>query len=490
MSDSNSVWRSRPSALVADELPGNVEDLVIGAGITGLVTGLLLARAGRRVAVVDAGAVGSGTTGASSAKVSLLQGTRLTEILGLHSPEVAAAYLEANREGQSWLLRFCETHDVPFQVRRAVTFAGNPKAIQRLEREYAAEQQLGLESEWTTDLDAPFPISAAITLEGQAQIDPIEVAEALAIEIQKHGGAICTDHRVVNVDLEGDRIAVRLENASTASAEHVVLATCVPILDRGFHFAKLQARRSYMIALEGAAPPDGMFLSVGDPVVSVRDVPERGLVLVGGFGHVTGRAGSEQDHLDGLRAWAAHAFPDASEQHAWAAQDYARYDALPEASTLPWSKSRIHLATGYGKWGFTNGVAAALTIAAGTLGEPPQWAERLAKRGGRRTVVDLCAFNAAVGLEVGRETISAFRRISSADPPEGGGKVGWQGLKFMGVSNVDGQINRVRPVCTHLGGTVCWNDADLTWDCPLHGSRFTPSGDVIEGPAAKPLKSE
>jgi glycine/D-amino acid oxidase-like deaminating enzyme len=456
MSMSGSVWRDRPSAVVADAVPDRVQDLVIGAGISGLVTGLLLARAGRRVAVLDAGDVGAGTTGSSSAKVTVLQGTRLSSVARRHTDDVAAAYLDANREGQAWLRRFCETHGVPMQTRRAVTFARSADEVSALEREFEVEQMLGLESTWSTHEDAPFDVQAAIALPDQAQVDPMALADALAIQVQEHGGSVCTHQRVVDVDLSGGPVRVKLADGHEVTATHVILATGSPILDRGFHFATLQAHRSYVIAMSGAKAPDGMFLSVGDPVVSVRDEPERGLVLVGGYGHVTGRVSSPQRSLDQLRGWAAEAFPDATEEFAWGAQDYTPFDAVPDVHWLPWSDGRVHVATGYGKWGLTNGVAAALTISADTLGDRPGWAERMRGPANGRAAVDLAAFNVGVAARM--------------------------------VNSLPARVAKARPICTHLGGVLCWNDAESSWDCPLHGSRFTESGEVIEGPAVTAAK--
>ena len=456
MSVSGSVWRDRPSAIVADPVPDRVQDLVVGAGITGLVTGLLLARAGRRVAVLEAGDVGAGTTGSSSAKVTLLHGTRLRSVARRHTNDVAAAYLEANREGQAWLVRFCETHGVPMQTRRAVTFAASADSVPDLEKEFELEQRLGLGSVWTTHEDVPFDVHAAIVLPDQAQVDPVALAETLAIQIQEHGGAVCTHQRVADIDLSGGPARLRLADGREVAGTHVILATGSPILDRGFHFATLQAHRSYVIALSGAKPPDGMFLSAGDPTISVRDEPERGLILVGGHGHVTGRASSPQRHIDRLRTWAAATFPEATEEFAWGAQDYLPFDAVPDVGRLPWSDGRVHVATGYAKWGMTNGVAAALSISADTLGELPEWAQRLREPAGGRAIVDLAGYNVGVAARM--------------------------------VNSLPARIARARPICTHLGGVLCWNDAERTWDCPLHGSRFTEAGEVIEGPAVSALK--
>ncbi len=457
MPQTDAVWRERPSSVVGDNLPDQVQDLVIGAGITGLTTGLLLARAGRRVAVVDAGEVGSGTTGASSAKVSLLHGSRLSEISRRHPQSVGSAYVSANREGQAWLVRFCQEHGVPVQTRRAITFAETREAVPAVEREYEVEQDLGLGSTWSPHLSVPFDVHAAIALEEQAQVDPFLLAEVLADQVQKHDGAVCLFRRAVDIDPSGDLVRVTFADGEQVSAAHVILATGTPVLDRGLDFAKLEAQRSYVLALADAEPPDGMFLSIGSSnTVSIRDVPERGLVLVGGFGHVTGRADSELAHVERLRSWARRAFPGSTEVASWSAQDYARFDALPEVAVLPGSDGRIHVATGYGKWGLTNGVASALTISAETLGgEKPGWAEQLTSHVEPRSLKDLVAFNGSVASHL--------------------------------VRSLPARLSGDRPICSHLGGVLCWNDAENTWDCPLHGSRFEAGGAVIEGPAVRPM---
>src|SRR5690349_20328879 len=140
-----SWWRDRSPIETDSQLGDSYDDLVVGAGITGLTTALLLARSGRNVAVIEARDVGAVTTGNTTGKVSLLQGTRLSRILDRQSERVAEAYVEANREGQAWLLRFCDDHAIPYQRRDAVTYAATDEpSLQRAQAEHQAAVSLGL----------------------------------------------------------------------------------------------------------------------------------------------------------------------------------------------------------------------------------------------------------------------------------------------------------------------------------------------------------
>ncbi len=459
-----SLWLEHAQALPSDPLPdGPVEDLVVGAGITGLVTALLLARSGRRVAVVEARHVGAVATGNTTAKVSLLQGTKYSRLLRYQSRQVAGAYVEANLEGQQWLLRFCEDHGVPVQRRAAFTYAAAKSEVATARKEHDAAASLGLEVTWRDTLDVPFPHHGATVLEDQAQFDPMDLLTALVAELRRHGGTLHQGQRVTGASLTGPPDAT-LADGTTLRAEHLVLATGAPILDRGLYFSKLEPERSYALAFDWSDAPEGMYLSAGSDSRSVRDAPgpDGSRLLVGGSGHTVGRTSSEQRHVDTLRDWTAKYFPGAAETHQWSAQDYSPADGMPFVGHLPRGGGRIYVATGFDKWGMTNGVAAGRAISAQILGSALAWAKPFDHRNpGLSGVAHLAAVNGKVGLALAGSVVEAVRRERPCD---------------------------VVTVCTHLGGLLHRNDAEGTWDCPLHGSRFGSDGAVLEGPATKPLK--
>ena len=460
-----SLWIDQSKPLASDPLPDDpVDDLVVGAGITGLVTALLLSRAGRRVAVVEAREVGAVATGNTTAKISLLQGTKYSRLLHYQSTKVAGAYLDANREGMEWLLRFCEDHGVAVQRRPAVTYAADESEVSSVRDEHDAARSLGLEVSWQDALDVPFPAFGATVLEQQAQFDPMDALTALVEELRRHGGTVHQGRRVRSVSLTG-RPEAKLDDGRVVTATHVILATGTPVLDRGLYFAKLEPQRSYALAFTGVVPPHGMYLSAGSDSRSVRDAPASDggtRLLVGGAGHSVGRASSEERHVDRLRAWTQEHFPGAVESHQWSAQDYRSHDAVPYVGRMPRGFGRIYIATGFDKWGMTNGVAAARAISGQILGTQPEWAKTMGRRiTGPAGAAHIAAINLQVGLGAAK---GAAERVTRRDA-EG-----------------------VFPVCTHLGGLLHWNDCEQSWDCPLHGSRFASDGEVLEGPATRPLK--
>ncbi|GAC1382468.1 MAG: FAD-dependent oxidoreductase [Marmoricola sp.] len=487
-----SLWWDDAAPLGSDELEETTyDDAVVGAGLTGLVTGLLLARAGRRVVVLEAREVGAGATGNTTGKVSLLQGTKLSRLLDHTSPKVAAAYLEANREGQAWLLRFCDDHGVPVQRRDAVTYAADESAVAKVRREHEAAASLGLPVEWQAECAVPFPNRGGTLLPDQAQFDPMDVLAALVDQVRQHGGQVVEAARVTDLSWVGDP-RLTLDDGRTVGARNAVLATGVPIVDRGLSFAKLEANRSYALAFEHPDPPAAMFLSAGGSTRSVRDFPRPDgtrLLLIGGAGHPVGRVASEAAHLDELRDWTSRSFPDAVEIRSWSAQDYASHDGIPQVGRLPRGGGRIYLATGYDKWGMTNGVAAGLSLSAQLLGGSAPWARTLRHRVTRpRSAAKLARMNAATGMAAVRSLASGLAHPAPAEgPAEGEGRVGRAGVMPRATSTASGRTCSFLAVCTHLGGTLKWNDAERTWDCPLHGSRFDATGEVLEGPATKRL---
>lgn len=486
------LWPERRHGSAEAAVQGHYDVVVVGAGLTGLTSALLLTSAGCSVLVVEARHVGAGTTGASTAKVSVLQGSRLGRIRDRHGVDVVRDYVSAQLDGAAWLRHFCDDHGVAIQSRTACSYATTDRGIATVEREHALALEAGLSTRSVSVPALPFPVTAAVELDEQFQLDPVQLLDVMAAEVVRRGATLVEGSRVQRV--RGSDPCLVVTDNGTATAGTVVLATNLPMLDRGAHFARLRPVRSYLLAYraDDLAPLAGMYLSVDEPTRSLRDAtigPERYL-LVGGEGHTTGRRQPTSGCLDALRGWAAEHFPALVETHAWSAQDYVPTHELPLVGPLFPGSDHLLMAGGYAKWGFTNAVAAALALTGRIQGGRPDWADAM-ETWTRRELHGLGALarhNGEVGVELARGWTAPLARLGRL-PEEGEGVVRVDGVRPpTAVSRVAGQVRRVSAVCPHLGGIVSWNDAERSWDCPLHGSRFDADGAVLEGPATCGLR--
>jgi glycine/D-amino acid oxidase-like deaminating enzyme len=478
------LW-SEPD-VVRPALDGDVtaEVVVVGGGIAGLTVAVLLARGGARVRVLEAGLVGQGTTGASTAKVSALQATRLSAVRRAHGDEAVARYTEAQLAAQSWMRARAEERSTlcRLEVRDAVTYTSEGSHVDDIEAEAEAASLAGLPvvvSDAVPEL--PYPVRRAIRLADQVQLDSRAWAIDLAAELDGLPGAVVHEgSRVTGVDPRGRHVTTA---EGRVQAGHVVLATLLPITDRGAFFAQAEPVMSYGIAVTLAEPVAAGFpMAYGDDDVSrsLRTaVTAEGtpVLLVGGGGHTVGRRAETGAEPEELLAWAVERFAVASVTHRWSAHDLRPIDQLPFAGRADRLPGSPWVMTGFAKWGLTNGTASAMTVAGRILGtEARPWDGLFDPRRHRGLpgAKQAARINAGVAREMARGWVRPQPRrrivVPCGSAPSGAGG--------------DGTVSLV---CTHLGGIVRWNEAAGTWDCPLHGSRFDTGGAVVAGPAARPL---
>ena len=294
---------------------------------------------------------------------------------------------------------------------------------------------------------------------------------------------------------EGDSLALSVRTSVgdefDVHANQLVLATGIPILDRGGFFARLKPNRSYCMAYKVPGNTTrGMYISADSPTRSVRYAPtiEGDRLVVGGAGHPIGHERSPSSSVQELDSWAKVHFPGAMQTHYWSAQDYSPIDELPYVGPILPGNDKIFVATGFDKWGMTNGTAAALALSSRILGGRMDWAEAFASWSPHELsgIPKAMQNNLQVGLYLARGWITPVTRIGNRSPDDGG-VVSGPPWSLEGRAVVNGKEHRVSPVCPHLGGIVNWNDADQSWECPLHGSRFAPDGSLLEGPATRNL---
>jgi glycine/D-amino acid oxidase-like deaminating enzyme/nitrite reductase/ring-hydroxylating ferredoxin subunit len=473
----------------------DVDVAVLGAGITGLTAAYLLTREGRSVAVVEANRIVRGVTGYTTAKLTAGHGLVYRDLIDRFGERKARIYAESNQGAIARVEAIAAELGIDCDLERTSNYVYGESAEEadRIRREVDAAHRLGLPATFVAETPLPYEVSGAIRLDGQAQFHPRKYLLPLAAEVARAGGHVFEDTRALAVD-EGSRCVVRTSTGELR-ARDVVVASHIPFLDRGLFFAKVHPHRSYALAarVDPAAIPEGMFLNAGTPTRSVRSIPHDGgrLLLVGGDGHKPGEEPDTERRYRNLEEFARRFDPQAEVTHRWSTQDYLSVDKVPYVGRLTRRSAHVFVATGFGKWGMSNGTVAATILADLVLGRENGWldlydAKRIEPRASARKLV---SENATVARHfLGDRVRPPGGREPGALRP-GEGTVIRRGARFVAVSRADdGRLQAVSATCTHLGCVVAWNPAERSWDCPCHGSRFGAAGTVIQGPAVNDLE--
>lgn len=492
--------------------PRHHDVIVIGAGVVGLVSAVLLAERGLDVCVLEADTVlGRNTTTFSTVKATVGQGRMASRIKSRLGEQAARTYVQANQGGLALLRRMVVDHGIDCALRTEPhwIYATNPSDVQHLHEERKLLAKFGVGARHVSlqrGVDGtPLPPRArmAFSVEEQVSFHPARYLMGLADRfVNGLGGTLAVGVRATGVQESGDTVRVETSGGElTAGA--TVLATHVPFLDRGGHFAKLTPTRAYAIA----GPIDdgvtaGMTYDIGQQTHSTRTYEYSGvdglsqrLLIAVGEEHRVGHDEDAMDHYTRLYRWARESYGMRSVAFRWSTQDPSSLDHVPYVGRVSPMDERIFTATGFGGWGMTNGHAAAMVLVGEITehsGETRAWshlfdATRIEMA---RNIGSIIGTNAPVAKALVSDharQVTGRRR----DPEELG--AGQSGLFEGPLRTVaayrdrDGVLHRVSARCTHMGCLVRFNDAEESWDCPCHGSRFSVDGAVMEGPATEPL---
>lgn len=501
LSNRESFWlaSAEPSDYPALKEDIDVDVAIIGGGLVGITSGYILKNKGYKVAILEAGRIAHGTTGHTTAKITSQHGLIYNKLLNEFGEEKAKQYADSNEYAIHFIANLIKEKniDCDFKWQPAYIYTQSEDYISDIESEVRAASRLGLKASFMDKLPLPFDIKAAVKFEEQAQFHPLKYVSWLAKAIPGDGSQIYEFTKVVDVkdadDKDGrHKCTVITSDGKNIAAAKVIVASHFPCYDGfGLYFARMYAEKSYAIGVTLKNDfPEGMYITAEDPGRSLRSQPlnDKKLIIIGGEHHKTGSEKDTNVHYENLANFARDTFDLKSILFRWSTQDCMTADKVPYIGYLTSKTNNILVATGFKKWGMTTSTASAIILSdLISKGDSP-WAE----------VYDPSRFNPSASavnmitqnLDVARNLIGGklYPAPKNVDIQNCEAKIiSYEGNKFGAYKDEDGALHMVDATCTHLGCELVWNEAEKTWDCPCHGSRFSIDGENVEGPAFNPL---
>ncbi len=496
-----STWRS---ALTLRDAPPLLEDLetdvcVVGAGIAGISVAYELCAAGKKVVVLADTAIGGGETAQTTAHLASALDDHFYVLESLHGEEGARLAYESHAAAIDRIEALCREHriDCDFERVDGYLFLAEGDREITLERELAAAHRAGLigAERLPRAPNAPFDTGPCIRFPRQAQFHPLRYLEGLSSAIERGACRIHCGTHVLEVH-GGSPVRVVTSSERTVTARHAVIATNTPINDRVTIHTKQAPYRTFAIALrvprDSVAP--ALYWDTGDPYHYVRmqrgGEGEDDLVIVGGEDHKTGDCDDAEQRFDRLESWTRARYPFAlRRERAWSGQVIEPIDAMAFIGQNPGDHGRVLITTGDSGNGLTHGVIAGMLLRDLILERPNAWQKLYDPS--RKNLKALGSFaDNAVHVAAGYSDwlkppdLQSVRELQ----PDHGALLQRGARKLAVYRDPLGKVLACSARCTHLGGVVHWNSAERSWDCPLHGSRFSPSGEVLSGPAVTPLE--
>ncbi|MUV39836.1 putative Rieske 2Fe-2S iron-sulfur protein YhfW [Lentibacillus sp. JNUCC-1] len=492
-----SYWRKSAALKTYSKLEETIqtEVAIVGGGITGITAAYMLAQKGVDVVLIDAGPILEGTTGHTTGKITAQHGLIYDELIQHIGVEKAKQYYQANTKAIQIIQSISKEHQINCDLKTedAFIYTNAQDKVAQLAKEEEAYQKLGIQGEIVQNMPLDVPYMSALKMSDQAQFHPLKYLTGVLEQAIAKGLKVYENTAAIDIEYQRNP-AVVTRDGHRIHCEQVIQASHYPFYDgEAFFPTRMYAERAYIIAVKSPTQfPGGMYINAEQPTRSIREVTiyEEPYWLIAGENHKTGQGISTIKHYEALETFAKEHFSIEELQYRWSAQDLTTLDKLPYIGPVTRGQNRVFVATGFRKWGMTHGTIAAKMITDFIVEGDSPYAELYtpSRFQADPSLRKLVSFNTDVAkhlikgkLEFTNENVKNLTTDEATITRINGKRTGV-------YKDQEEKLFAVDTTCTHLGCEVEWNSGDRTWDCPCHGSRFTYTGDIVNGPATEPLK--
>jgi len=474
----------------------SVDVCVIGGGITGLTAAHLLKHSGKTVAVVELRRIGSGETSHTTGHLTEVFDLDYRNLISKFGLEGARLASQSARSAINHISNNVAALNIDCAFKRVIGYKFTEKTseVKEIEDEAAAATRAGVLGQLIFQAPLPFSTTRAIRFDNQAQFNPLPYLQSLARDISGQGSYIFEETRMIDVE-EGEPCRVMTDRGQII-ADEVFVAANVPSTNRFYLHSKIAAYRTYAIA---APIPEHfdlqhLYWDLCKPYHYMRTFAVNGsnYLIVGGEDHKTGQDIHTEQHFKKLHDWAKERFSIDDTSHRWSGQIIESVDGLPFIGRNSHS-DHVFVATGFSGTGLTFGTIAGMIVSDFIIGNQNPWAELYAAE----RVKPLAAMKNFLTENIDFPSHLIGDRLTRAQSSQPGRLRENEGAilrigakKVAAYRDPQGEMHYLSPVCPHLGCYVGWNEAEKSWDCPCHGSRFSPLGQLINGPSVDDLASE
>lgn len=470
-----SIWNENVEIPERPPLPGDmsVEAAVIGAGMAGILISYFLKQKGIKVIVLEADRIAGGQTKNTTAKITSQHGLIYNKLIHKYGHRKARLYAGAHEDAVDMFQKIIEEKNIDCDFERLPSYLYSTRDRRKLMHEAMAAEQIGLPACFLETISLPFETVGAVRFDNQAQFHPLKFIYAVSQELE-----IYEQTKVLSVN---DHIIQT--NHGNVTAGKIIFATHYPFINiPGYFFLRQHQERSYVAAFSGADKLDGMYYSIDKKGISLRSWGD--YLLIGSGSHRTGY-NEDGGHYEHIRNMAGEYFKDAEEVDCWSAQDCITHDSLQFIGRYSSKKPYWYVATGFRKWGMTSSMLSAMIISDEICGEKNKYAHLFSpQRLHILASLKKLLMDAGVSIKGLVKGYHLFYCENEADIMRGHGGIIRRGLKRYGCfKDDDGNLHIISLRCPHMGCQLLWNQDELSWDCPCHGSRFDYDGNLIDNPA-------